>query len=366
MKFISDTMGKKFFFGGILHDRTKPIIHRLMIALSVLIFGMIGSIGFVWYFHYQKNIERQSVEELHLMMREFQSLIAQQSSGLSVAIYPIVENDITKKGLREKDRQLLQKHWNGVYERMRGEKVSHFYFYDAQRVCLLRLHSPSKYGDKIERFTAKQSEILGKGTWGIELGTLGMFTLRVVEPVYDGNTLVGYVELGKEIEDVLNELYFHFSHEMLLSVDKQFITRSLWEEEMLRLGRKAKWDINPDFVISYATSEPISRFFGSRINEKHRHLDAGEIIKYQGKTYAVSYLPVYNASGKENAHLQVIRDTTKQSQDNVETLIWILGLGGIFGGVIMVIIKKVLVQIDEEREALFHLSSTQEQKRLNE
>jgi hypothetical protein len=355
-------MTKLFFRGGMLHDQTKPIRRRLMILLSILIFSMIGGMGSAWYFQYQRNIERQSVEELHLMMREFRSLISQQSIGLSIAIHPIAEDEITRKGLIQKDRQLLQKRWNGVYERMRSEKVTHFYFYDANRVCLLRLHSPSKYGDKIDRFTAKQAEILGKKAWGIELGTLGMFTLRVVEPIYVGEKLIGYVELGKEIEDVLDELYFHFSHEMELLLDKQFISRSGWEEGMKLLGRNADWNINSDFAVSYATSEPISVYFGSRINKEHKHVDFGEIIEYQDKPYVVSYLPMHDASGKESAHLQVIRDLSEQSRHSFETLMWILGIGGVFWGVIVMVIKKVLDQTDAALEESLHLSSTKDQK----
>jgi sulfur carrier protein ThiS len=366
MKILSSTMTKISFFGDIIRGRDKPISHRLMIPLSVLILGMIGGMGSAWYFQYHKNVERQSIEELHLMMREFRSLIAQQSSGLAIAIYPIAEDAVTKQGLIDKDRALLQKRWGAIYDRMRAEKVTHFYFYDAQRVCLLRLHSPDKYGDKIDRFTAKQAEILGKGTWGIELGALGMYSLRVVEPVYEGKTLIGYVELGKEIEDVLDELYFHFSHEMVLSVDKQFINRSRWEEEMRRLGRSAEWDINPDFAVSYATSAPIGRFFGGRAEKGHKHVDAGVIIEYKEKPHAMSYLPIHDASGKESAHLQVIRDISASHRHSLEMLLWIFGIGGIFFGVMVWIVKRILAQTDAALEKSLRMFSAKGERGVHE
>lgn len=357
MSVFSKVVTQISFIREIFTNKTKPISHRLMVSLSILIFAMVVGIGSTWYFQYHKSVERHSVEELHLMMREFRSLIAQQSSGLSIAIYPIAEDTVTKQGIIEKDRQLLQKRWGGIYERMRNEKVTHFYFYDAQRVCILRLHSPSRYGDKIDRFTAKQSEITGKKAWGIELGPLGTFTLRVVEPVYDGKKVIGYVELGKEIEDVLDELFFHFSNEIVLSVDKQFLTRSAWEDGMKFLGRSAEWDIHPDFVLSYATSEPIGRFFMSRAEKEHEHLDEGMIIEYKDKPYAVSYLPIHDVSGKESAHLVVIRDMSELYRHNLETLMWILGIGAAFFGIIVWMIKRIL----DQTERTMNGQSTNEQ-----
>jgi hypothetical protein len=318
----------------------------------------------LWYYQYHKSVERESLKELHLMIREFSSLIAEQSSGLSIAIYPIAEDEVTKKGLIEKDRQLLLKRWSGIYERMRKEKVTHFYFYDANRVCLLRLHSPDRYGDKIERFTAKQSEIIGKTSWGIELGTLGLFTLRVVEPVYQGKKLIGYVELGKEIEDVLAELYFHFSHEMLLAVDKQFISRPAWEGEMRRMGRSAEWDLNPYFAVPYATSEAVGNFFGSRAEKEHKHSSEGVIIKYKEKPHAVSYLPIHDASGKERAHLLVIRDRTAMDRHSVEMLMWIFGIGGLFFAMIVGVMNRMLKLTETESEVKSHPIFKQESREL--
>ena len=96
----------------------------------------------------------------------------------------------------------------GLFESLHREHaLTHLYFFDKNRVCLLRVHKPEKHGDLINRFTAIEAERTGKTASGIELGPLGTFTLRVVQPVFEGQTLLGYVELGKEIEDVLQALH---------------------------------------------------------------------------------------------------------------------------------------------------------------
>lgn len=44
------------------------------------------------------------------------------------------------------------------------------------------MHQPDRYGDIIARATAKQAELTGQRTAGIELGPLGRLSLRVVVP----------------------------------------------------------------------------------------------------------------------------------------------------------------------------------------
>ncbi|MCC6933984.1 MAG: hypothetical protein IT292_12170 [Deltaproteobacteria bacterium] len=83
------------------------------------------------------------------------------------------------------------------------------YFITPDRTCILRVHKPEKQGDIINRFTTLEAERTGKLAAGIEIGPLGTFTLRVVNPVYSKGMLVGYLELGKEIEDNLKLIHIN-------------------------------------------------------------------------------------------------------------------------------------------------------------
>ena len=75
----------------------------------------------------------------------------------------------------------------------------------------------------------------------LRIGPLGTFTLRVIQPVFEGNELVGYVELGKEIEDVLQSLHQKSGKEIAVVIRKEYLSRPAWEEGMKMLGRKGDW-----------------------------------------------------------------------------------------------------------------------------
>ena len=69
--------------------------------------------------------------------------------------------------------------------------ITHFYFHDAHRINLLRVHQPERFGDLISRHTALKAEKSAAMFSGIELGPLGTFTLRSVLPVFnDGKLMV--------------------------------------------------------------------------------------------------------------------------------------------------------------------------------
>lgn len=107
---------------------------------------------------------------------------------------------------------------------------------------MLRIHKPEKYGDLIERFTLSKAEKSGKTAWGIELGPLGTFTLRVVKPVYAGDTLIGYLELGQEIEKELQLLKEGFNVELAMTINKDALEQQSWESGMEMLGRESNWN----------------------------------------------------------------------------------------------------------------------------
>ena len=106
--------------------------------------------------------------------------------------------------LRAQDRNRLLSDYDSLFADLRAKhSITHFYFQRPDRINLLRMHKPDKSGDLINRFTTLEAERTGKMVSGIELGPLGTFTIRVVQPVFDGQNLIGYLELGMEIEDLL-------------------------------------------------------------------------------------------------------------------------------------------------------------------
>src|SRR5439155_6117790 len=99
-----------------------------------------------------------------------------------------------------------------------------------------------EFGDKIGRFTLAEARRTGKPTWGNEQGPFGTLTLRVVYPWFSEGKLLGYIELGKEVEDVLHEVRQMLGVDLVVVADKQFLDRAKWEKASKNLPRPARWD----------------------------------------------------------------------------------------------------------------------------
>jgi hypothetical protein len=160
-----------------------------------------------------------------------------------------------------RDREALLAVAAPIYAKLReAHDITHFYFHDAQRTCFLRVHKPEQFGDHGDRPTLRKAAETGEVAAGKELGRAA-FALRVVRPLHDaGGALVGYLELGEEIDHFLGRLRAQTGDEYGLLVEKAFLDERSWAAT--RDGRRNNWNDRPRTVVvdtttpSGATSPP--------------------------------------------------------------------------------------------------------------
>jgi signal transduction histidine kinase len=192
--------------------------------------------------------------------------------------------------------------------------ITHLYFHYTNQVNFLRVHKPEKHGDFINRFTMHNAQSSGQASSGIELGPLGTFTLRVVRPWHINNRLVGYIELGKEIEHVVKKLKSTLDVDLYISIYKKFLKRKKWEEGMQMLGRENKWDQLVGAVIISQTLKhvpEIFRNFLTRGEHEYMHMAADLELTVEGRLYRVGVIPLFDAGDREVGDIVVMYDVTE-------------------------------------------------------
>jgi hypothetical protein len=141
--------------------------------------------------------------------------------------------------LSNHDRTRLLQRTMSIYRDInRHYGVTHFYFSDPDRVNLLRVHNPEKFGDIINRQTTLIAQKSGADAYGVELGPLGTLTLRYVHPWYDEKTvqLLGFVELGMEVDQTFDVVRDLFGLDLFLLINKNCLKQVGWEEGMRTFG----------------------------------------------------------------------------------------------------------------------------------
>ena len=215
---------------------------------------MLGAFHYSLYQLEKTNTDRDFANQLQAAKKFYARSLTRRSEKLGAALETILRDEPLQAALRARDRNALLERSAPLFKSLHDQYgITHFYFEDAARVNVLRVHQPERYGDTINRHTTLAAEKTGKTAYGAEIGPIGTFTLRVVAPMYASGDLIGYVELGEEIEGVLHGIHDIIGTDLVLIIDKQFLARKDWESGMRMLKRNADWDHLPDTAVIHQT-----------------------------------------------------------------------------------------------------------------
>jgi diguanylate cyclase (GGDEF)-like protein/PAS domain S-box-containing protein len=324
---------------------------RILLPLALVLAILLGAFHYNLYRHEKTDADYRFVGDLQSAKTYYQRALTRRGEKLGSVLEAILRDEQLQAALRARDRDALLKRAAPLFRKLHDQyRITHFYFEDAERVNVLRVHQPERYGDTINRHTTLAAEKTGKISIGAELGPIGTFTLRAVAPLHDSNGLVGYVELGEEIEDILHDIKAVVGTDYLLTIDKQFLAREDWESGMRMLGRDADWDRLPGMAIVHQTLD-LPREQTIRLLSQGSQPGSIMELTVGGKHYHSGAIPIEDATGRKVGNLAILSDTTQSVDEMYATLrslnLFFLALGG------------TLI-------ALFYLITHQAERRLGE
>ncbi len=291
----------------------KPVQRRLLVPLVAVLLLLVGGFLAVLLHMHHEGLTRLSQQVLKDAADELDEGLTEQSDAIHALEDTLLRDADLIDAIKTQDRDRLFAACEEIFTQLRTKHgITHFYLHRPDRVNLLRVHKPKKNGDLIDRFTTLEAERTGQTTSGIELGPLGTFTLRVVRPVFDGGALIGYLELGKEIEDILGNISDEHGVDLSAVIFKRELDRETWETGMQMLGREADWDHNDEKVVIYSSlghlPDKVGRLYGEG---NHTHGDVTNEAEFNGKLWRVMASPLYDAAGVEVGDLLIFHDTTE-------------------------------------------------------
>ncbi len=291
---------------------SRPVQRRLLIPLTLVLVLLVSGFTAALITAERNHLEALTERTVEGTADELGRVLDEQADALSALLQVIASDDALCNALKVGDRERLLAACQPIFAKLRRDHaITHFYFHAPDRVNLLRVHKPEKHGDLIGRFTAREAERSGRVASGIELGPLGTFTLRSVQPVFQRGQLIGYLELGKEIEDALAGIQSEYHVELAVAIHKHALDRAKWESGMELLGREADWDRFPGDVLIHTSlprfPDDCERFVGKA---NHAHGDATGSASFDGRSWHVVAVPLTDAAGTEVGDLFVMLDLT--------------------------------------------------------
>ncbi len=175
--------------------------------------------------YYQKTEQKEFENRVNKQLsNQFNQEIKNDIEQLTGFLSFIANNRVLQQEYKQKNRADLLLKSTPIFEELRSQhQITHFYFHDLDGNNYLRVHSPDRYGDQISRATLNRTIQASNRMAGLEFGTFGQFVIRVVIPWKIDNQLVGYLELGKEIDHVIKRLSINNDFQLILVIHKDFI-----------------------------------------------------------------------------------------------------------------------------------------------
>ena len=346
--------------------RSDKIRKKILIPLTVVLLMLLACGIAIMHYDRDLHIDRDTRKEINTVETLLNGHMEQEADKLRVAFDTIKGGQRLREAYQSRDKKRLYDFCRPMFLEMRARfGITHWYFHDPEGVNYLRMHNFDKNGDKIKRFTMLDVLESGRRSSGIEIDEHGTLTLRVVSPWYYEDQLLGYIELGEEIEHITQRLKDMTGSNIYIFIDKQYENRQNWEAGLKVFGKSGNWDAYQNWVLIDQTdnagllsSDLIDGLdlSGAQIKKIYR-------TKNEGKTYSVGILPLIDAGHREIGVIVVTQNISDEiaayrSSVIIAALVFCVVIAGLIG-----FYYYVLGNMERAISKQMHLKSSEERLR---
>jgi HAMP domain-containing protein len=293
------------------HFRMKISLKLILGLLAIVLLMMI--VGGFGIYSQDKIIADNIINIINYEKQMFLGLEERDTTILASTLEVIIQDKTFKEIYLEKNREKLYNYGQPLFQNLKNKYgITHFYFILPDGTNFVRLHNKDIYGDLIARYTFLKARDTKKLGTGIELGKTS-FALRAVMPYYNGSELIGYVELGQEVDHFLRVLKGGTGNEFAILADKKSIDHEEWKAVRQAEGLRDNWDDIKDHVLLSATKEdaPATCFVEENIEQVEKGETLLQQIKVGDKTFACGGFVIEDAEGKHVGAVMSLTDITE-------------------------------------------------------
>lgn len=281
------------------------------VGLLAIVLVFIMSVFAVAVLGVERRIRDQDLAERSAAVGSLLTQKLEKDINLMVAtMRAMMTNRELEAAFRKRDRDALARQGGELFETLRtAHRITHLYFTDPNSVNFFRFHSPGEFGDTIERVTMQQASERQTISHGLEFGAMGTLTLRLVMPWKVGNELLGYVELGEEIEHLIDEIHRSLAIELVVLVEKPFLAQEQWQRGQTLMQRVGDWNRFATHATLARTAAELPAALDDALLNRLLAGDAAE-IHTGNRSWHLALLPLDDAGGRHIGELVIMRDIT--------------------------------------------------------
>ena len=334
--------------------KTEKIRKQILVPLALTLVFLIAGGIYAIYFLQQHHINKDLSSTLDEVSEIFELELDQEAQLLKGLINFIKDDEQLQAAWLAQDREGLLEIALPVFTEIKPKfRVTHFYFHDLGGINYLRVHNPRRHSDTINRFTMQQAIRDNETSYGIELGPLGTFTLRTVLPWRVGETIVGYIELGMEIEHLTPGIKTIADSELVFIINKGYLDRVSWEEGLEVMGRSGDWEEFPEFVIVENTvgnlPDKLVQYLRQLEScEEAEHFSQKIRMSSEGREYYCGFVALNDAGDQDVGDIIVIKDITENIAA-LHSMTMIMVLCGSIAGLLLIVFFSHFLKVIQDR-----------------
>jgi two-component sensor histidine kinase len=333
----------------------KPILVPVAFAIVVFLCASLFLISWLQ----QRQIREGARAYIQSTRILYEGTLREDSKFLDVLLDFYKDDPRLSALYASRDRAALFAYTAPIFEEIKRKYgINHLYFIDPDRRCFLRMYNPERYGDLINRFTLEQAVKSGKPHSGVELGVFGSLSLRVDYPWFVDGKLLGYLELGMDVEQIMPTLSSILGVEVMMLVKNTSLDRAKWEESQRRMGRQGDWNELPNYVVVGRTIAGVPDGLADNLSLGHEGDEGFFNLKHNGRHYRAGITPLFVASGEEVGVIVAMKDFS-DAEHSMQMLTGLLvSLVVVMSGIVFVFIYGVISRVEmrllRSRDALQH------------
>lgn len=348
---------------------------RLLISLGIALLILLVAFALGLQYTERSELDDEAVDTVQLVEQTIKREIERGVGPMEGLLHEIRDNPQILRAWKRRDRETLYEGSENFFHRLKDfYEITHLYYIEPDKTCFLRVHNPTKHGDVIDRLTINEAHQNKRPSYGVEIGKYGTFTLRVVYPWKENGEVIGYLEVGKEIDRFVPEMARILDVDLILVLHKDQITEENWKIGNEMMGReKGDWNFLKDHLAAvYLTKLSVEKIQGildhyhEHQGDKkhgwfHHHKQEGDIITVDmrsgGEAYVGGVVPLRDVGNRTVGEMIALQNVTEEiSRLNVLTF-QVAGVCALVGIILMWIFSKHVGQQERRlirsREELF-------------
>lgn len=310
----------------------------IQLVVGVVLLAILGVISN--YYIQLISIEQHTLYNIPDYEKRFSDYTNTEADKITSYLELIKEKKHLQELFKQNNREKLYETSKLIFDHLNSNSdITHFYFIKANGEVLLRVHDKYRYSDTVERYTFLKSKENLAPFYGLEFGLKKNYTLRVVHPWIVDGKLLGFIELGKEVDKVIDSLSNELGIEIYFAVNKSIFDSSPQFVQQ-RLEKLDKTDTQ--YIVYKTTYIPQNLNWLINGSDKFNWVEIGKQI------YISHTSPLKDISGDNLGKILYLVNITKE-YNNFSTTLWRYGAIMAFGTLLMLIIGFIFAKQSQRK-----------------